>query len=57
MLRLQGLVFGAPSADSGVVVKASYLPMFAHLGLVLLAGVYLPAPLVAWFQHVALRLG
>jgi len=28
-------------------VKASYLPMFAHLALVLLAGVYLPAPLVA----------
>jgi hydrogenase-4 component F len=40
-----------------VAVKASYVPMFAHLGLVLLAGVYLPAPLVAWFQHVALRLG
>ena len=44
MLRLQGLVFGAPSANSGVAVQASYLPMFAHLGLVLLAGVYLPAP-------------
>ena len=25
----------------------------AHLGLVLLAGIYLPPPLVAWFQHVA----
>jgi hydrogenase-4 component F len=57
MLRLQGLVFGAPSADGGVAVKASYVPMFAHLSLVLLAGVYLPAPLVTWFQHVALRLG
>jgi hydrogenase-4 component F len=57
VLRLQGIAFGEPSADSGAATEASYLPMYAHLGLVLLAGVYLPAPLVAWFQHVALRLG
>ncbi|HSA79980.1 MAG TPA: hydrogenase 4 subunit F [Geminicoccaceae bacterium] len=56
MLRMQGLAFGAPSVASAPV-EASYVPMFAHLGLVLLAGVYLPAPLVAWFQNVALRLG
>jgi hydrogenase-4 component F len=56
MLRLQGLVFGAPVAG-GQPVQASYAPMFAHLALVLMAGVYLPAPLVAWFQNVALRLG
>jgi hydrogenase-4 component F len=56
MLRMQGLAFGPPSA-AGAPVEASHVPMFAHLGLVLLAGVYLPAPLVAWFQNVALRLG
>jgi hydrogenase-4 component F len=56
MLRLQGLVFGAPVAG-GQPVRASYAPMFAHLALVLLAGLYLPGPLVAWFQNVALRLG
>ena len=33
------------------------MPMFAHLGLVLIAGIYLPPPLVAWFQHVARLLG
>jgi hydrogenase-4 component F len=38
-------------------VTASYVPMFAHLALVLIAGIYLPAPLVAWFQHVAALLG
>ena len=38
-------------------VKASYVPMFAHLALVLAAGIYLPPPLVAWFQHVAGLLG
>jgi hydrogenase-4 component F len=31
--------------------------MFAHLSLVLVAGVYLPAPVVIWFQHVATLLG
>jgi hydrogenase-4 component F len=29
------------------------LPIAAHLGLVLIAGIYLPPPLVVWFQHVA----
>ena len=31
--------------------------MFAHLALVFVAGIYLPAPLVAWFQNVAKLLG
>jgi hydrogenase-4 component F len=31
--------------------------MFAHLGLVLTAGIYLPPQLVAWFQAVARLLG
>ena len=38
------------------MVQASYVPLFTHLALVLVAGVYLPAPLVAWFQHVAILL-
>jgi hydrogenase-4 component F len=56
MLRMQGLAFGPPSA-AAAPVQASCAPMFAHLALVLLAGVWLPAPLVAWFQSVAARLG
>jgi hydrogenase-4 component F len=56
MLRMQGLAFGPPSA-AAAPVQASYAPMFAHLALVVLAGVWLPAPLVAWFQSVAARLG
>jgi hydrogenase-4 component F len=31
--------------------------MFAHLALVLAAGVYLPPSLVGWFQNVAKVLG
>jgi hydrogenase-4 component F len=55
-LRVGTLAFGDPTGATGPV-KASYVPMFAHLGLVLIAGVYLPPPLVAWFQQVAGALG
>ena len=55
LLRLNGLAFGEPSG-SVAPVQASYVPLFAHLALVLIAGVYLPAQLVAWFQHVAILL-
>lgn len=54
--RVTGVAFGAPRGPAGAV-KASYLPIFAHLALVLIAGIWLPAPLVAWFQHVATLLG
>ena len=56
LLRLNGLVFGRPEGPT-VPVKASYVPMFAHLALVLMAGLYLPGPLVTWFQNVAALLG
>jgi hydrogenase-4 component F len=54
--RLQGFAFGEP-VGSRAPVKASFLPMFAHLLLVFGAGVFLPPALVAWFQHVAAGLG
>jgi hydrogenase-4 component F len=56
LLRVSGLAFGEPSGSTAPV-QASYVPMFAHLALVLVVGVYLPPPLVAWFQHVAAVLG
>jgi len=56
LLRLNGLAFGDPHG-SAAPAQASFVPMFAHLALVLAAGIYLPAPLVAWFQHVAALLG
>ena len=56
ILKLGGLAFGEPQG-SLAPVQASYVPMFAHLALVLTAGVYLPLPLVTWFQHVASLLG
>jgi hydrogenase-4 component F len=56
LLRVSSLAFGEP-AGSTAPVEASYVPMFAHLALVLIAGIYLPPPLVAWFQQVASALG
>jgi hydrogenase-4 component F len=54
--RITGIAFGTPQGSSAAV-KASYVPMFVHLALVLGAGIYLPPALVAWFQHVARLLG
>jgi len=56
MLRLNEVAFGVPSGKTEPV-KASYVPLYTHLSLVLAAGIYLPAPLVAWFQSVARILG
>jgi hydrogenase-4 component F len=56
LLRLGGLAFGEPRGPVAPA-EASYVPMFAHLALVLIAGLYLPTPLVAWFQNVAGVLG
>jgi hydrogenase-4 component F len=55
-LRLNAIAFGEPRGPNHES-KGSYLPMFAHLALVLVAGIYLPGPLVAWFQNVAKLLG
>ncbi len=56
LLRLQGLAFGEPSPGAAPA-KASYLPMFAHLGLVVVAGAFFPPLITVWFQHVAKLLG
>jgi hydrogenase-4 component F len=54
--RVTSVAFGEPRGPTAPVT-ASYVPMFAHLALVLIAGIWLPGPLVAWFQHVAALLG
>jgi len=52
LLRLNGLAFGDPDGRSDPS-KASFLPIGLHLALVLIAGIWLPPALVAWFQYVA----
>jgi hydrogenase-4 component F len=55
-LRLNAIAFGEPRGLQQKT-QASYLPMFAHLALVLAAGIYLPPALVGWFENVAKLLG
>ncbi len=56
ILRLQEIVFGPPKGPKDPV-KASYLPLFIHLALVLVAGLWLPGEVVRWFRAVATLLG
>jgi hydrogenase-4 component F len=56
VLRLQGMLFGAPSEPSHTV-KASSFPFALHLLLVLIAGLFLPTALAAWFQRAAEVMG
>jgi hydrogenase-4 component F len=55
-LRLNAIAFGAPRGPTAKA-EASYAPMFAHLALVFMAGIYMPAPLVKGFENVARLLG
>ena len=56
LMRLTNMAFGEVKGPAGRV-RASHLPVLAHVALVLTAGVWLPPPLLAWFQHVAVLLG
>jgi len=56
VLRLQGLAFGA-GEGGGEASPVALLPLFIHFAMVLAAGIYLPGPLVTWFQNVARLLG
>jgi hydrogenase-4 component F len=56
LLRVHSLVFGAPTGRTDPV-KASYIPLFVHLLLILIAGLWLPPAVVGWFRGVAALLG
>jgi len=56
ILRLQDVVFGEPTGKAHPA-QASYIPAYVHLSLVLVAGLWLPDPVVQWFRGVAALLG
>jgi hydrogenase-4 component F len=56
LVRTHGLAFGDPVGPVGPV-GASYAPLFAHLSLILVAGIYIPGPVATWFQNVAVLIG
>jgi hydrogenase-4 component F len=55
-LHINAVMFGEPKGMTKPA-EASYVPMFTHLALVCMAGVYLPSELVSGFQNVARLLG
>jgi hydrogenase-4 component F len=56
LMRTHGLAFGEPTGPAEPV-GASYAPLFAHLSLILVAGIYIPGPVMVWFQNVAAMIG
>jgi hydrogenase-4 component F len=56
ILRLQQVLFGEGSGPAAEV-KATYVPLFLHIAIVLMAGLWLPEPVVRWFRTVAAQLG
>jgi hydrogenase-4 component F len=56
LVRTHGLAFGDPAGPADPV-GASCAPLFAHLSLILVAGIYIPEPVVSWFQNVAVLIG
>jgi hydrogenase-4 component F len=56
ILRLQQVLFGEDSGPA-TEVKATYVPLFLHIAIVLMAGLWLPEPVVRWFRAVAAQLG
>jgi hydrogenase-4 component F len=55
-LRLNTVAFGEPRGPTAKA-QASYVPMFAHLAIVFMAGLYMPPALVLGFENVAKLLG
>ncbi len=57
IMHLQDILLGSPPKGEAQPVRASSLPIYIHMGLVLLAGLWLPQALTQWFQEVARLLG
>lgn len=55
-MQLNKIAFGEPRGSTARA-EASYVPMFAHLAIVFVAGIYMPPALVTGFQNVARLLG
>jgi hydrogenase-4 component F len=51
-LRLNSIAFGEPRGQTAKAT-ASFVPLFAHLALVLVAGLYMPPALALWLENVA----
>jgi hydrogenase-4 component F len=58
VLCVQRIAFGAVTPSSDLTLQATAVgPLYIHIGLVLLAGLWLPATLAGWFVNAARLLG
>lgn len=56
LLRLTGFLFGDPG-ERNDPLHGSLLPLYLHIGLVILVGLHMPEAMVTWFRSVAALLG
>ena len=54
--RVQGMVFGEPSVKP-LTHNPALLPVFLHLGLVLVLGLWIPPYLAEWYRQAARLIG
>ena len=54
--RVQPMVFGEPSLPA-FTHQPALMPVFIHLGLALMLGLYIPPYLAAWYSQAATLLG
>jgi hydrogenase-4 component F len=54
--RVQPMVFGETTAQR-LPHSPALVPVFTHLGLVLVLGVYIPPYLVGWYRQAAVLIG
>jgi hypothetical protein len=54
--RVQGMVFGETTAQR-LPHPPALFPVFVHLALVLLLGLYIPPYLATWYRQAAAMIG
>jgi formate hydrogenlyase subunit 3/multisubunit Na+/H+ antiporter MnhD subunit len=54
--KVQAMVFGEPTV-ARLPHRPALIPVFAHLGIVLLLGLYIPPYLVDWYRRAAQLIG
>ena len=54
--KVQGMVFGEPTVKP-LAHNPALLPVFLHLGLVLMLGLWIPPYLAEWFRQAATFIG
>ena len=55
--KVQPMVFGETTAQRQLPHPPALVPVFVHLGIVLMLGLYIPPYLVDWYRQAAAFIG